>query len=83
MIKNEEYMEYLRIIDGRQRRRAKNKKSLSRVVYPTEETWYRLLAKREGSPCWFIACETRNKHKLKRKYNKLIECGFIVTVEFI
>ena len=48
MIKNEEYMEYLRIIDGRQRRRAKNKKSLSRVVYPTEDAWYRIEAKREG-----------------------------------
>lgn len=59
------------------KRKKKNKPSAE------AETWYRLLAKREGSPCWFIACETRNKHKLKRKYNKLIECGFIVTVEFI
>lgn len=80
MIKNEEYMEYLRIIDGRQRRRAKNKKSLSRVVYPTEDAWYRIEAKREGSPCWFIACETRNKHKLRRKYDKLVERGFMCEV---
>ena len=46
----------------------------------SKETWYRLEAKRQDCPCWFIACETRNKHKLKRKYTKLIERGFMCEV---
>lgn len=64
-------------------RRAKSKKSLSRVIYPAQDVWYRIEAKKEGSSCWFIACETRNKHKLRRKYDKLVERGFRVEVKTI
>ncbi len=59
------------------------KKKKARRAPKADEKMYRLEAKREGSPCWFIACETRNKHKLKRKYNKLVERGFRVEVEII
>lgn len=62
-----------------------NRKSRSGKRYEpyeqNEEKWYRLEAKRNGSPCWFIACETKNKHKLRRKYNKLIERGFVCEVK--